>query len=618
MPRQKRPRAHVFPKIVRPSAYPPRQVSAHLIALAGRVTGWAAGNVRVPGYLGGMAGEIEAVGAARELPGVGLTAASTRVLAAIPGWWAAQATAAGLRGDWLDVDRAVEARPPAEIGALESPDISGLSPDELGRAYVESLTVESRSRHGRHYTPTLLADRLWAMARAALGWGREPHILPALVRDPAAGGGALLLPVLREHLRASRDTDPSIVMAGLPQVIHGVDVDPWAVYVANVALAATALTTIAQIPEALRRPAPQLAEVGDGLAERLPPALVSIQNPPYGRVSLTPELRARFAGSVYGHANLYGLFMAAGVDGISDDGVLAVLVPTSFTAGLYFHKLRGHLADTAPLHSITFVEDRSGTFSGVLQETCLAVFTKKGGRRAEVTRANGHIVAVATVPVPRTSAPWLMPRESSDADLAAAASALPLTLTTAGWRASTGPLVWNRRKEDISADSSAKSAMVVWAADIVHGRVVRSTARNRLRFLELSQPSDHEVMLLEDPAVLVQRTTAPEQQRRLVAADLDAATLAALGGRVVAENHINVLRPNAASPLLGRELLCRLLNTRTMDRLVRCISGSVALSAYELAALPLPAAEVLASWEGLDGDALESAVAAAYRPRRSG
>ena len=45
---------------------------------------------------------------------------------------------------------------------------------------------------------------------------------------------------------------------------------------------------------------------------------------------------------------------------------------------------------------------------------------------------------------------------------------------------------------------------------------------------------------------------------------------------------------------------------------MRCISGSVAVSSYEIDTLPLPEASVLASWESLTGPELENAVAKAY------
>lgn len=45
---------------------------------------------------------------------------------------------------------------------------------------------------------------------------------------------------------------------------------------------------------------------------------------------------------------------------------------------------------------------------------------------------------------------------------------------------------------------------------------------------------------------------------------------------------------------------------------MRCLSGSVAVSAYELESLPLPSAKVLRDWNTLTGTALEAAVASGH------
>lgn len=120
-------------------------------------------------------------------------------------------------------------------------------------------------------------------------------------------------------------------------------------------------------------------------------------------------------------------------------------------------------------------------------------------------------------------------------------------------------------------------------------------------------------MRLSEPAVLVQRTTAPEQPRRLVAATMTADMLReAWEGAAVVENHVNVLRCTTPDTPLSAELLTALLNTRTLDRLYRCMTGTVAVSAYELEALPLPAADVLATWAALPEHELTTAVAAAF------
>lgn len=544
-----------------------------------------------------------------------LSGETAAILATLPQWWRSQAIRAGLSGEWLELAHALAVSVPAGLPAMDpSPAISGsISAQELGQAYVESMSSKTRSENGRHYTPAILSQRLWTMAREALGWGADPVSLPGLVRDPACGAGSLLLPVIREHLAANSNTEPALVISGLAARIQGVDLDEHAVYLANVILGAEALPTLARVPETRRRPIPQMAIVGDGLAER-ETALVTIVNPPYGRMKLSGEDRDRFVDVLYGHANLYSLFMAAGAANLAEKGVLAALVPTSFTSGLYFHKLRQFLASSASLESVTFVEDRSGVFAGVLQETCLAVFSRRKNRKVRVSRANGSIAQVAVTPVPKDGRPWLIPREAADAAIAAAAAKLPLTLEATGWHASTGPLVWNRRKNDLFSRPSGNRTRILWAADFENGIIGRHRNRDTLRYLAINGPQDEKTMVLFDEAVLVQRTTAPEQTRRLIAADLSPDALELLGGRVVVENHVNVLRPTTDTPLLDRATLARVLHTTTMDRLMRCISGSVAVSSYELGSLPLPAAEVLASWADLDSADLEAAVAAAYQP----
>ena len=409
--------------------------------------------------------------------------------------------------------------------------------------------------------------------------------------------------------------DARVVLAGLPNVIEGVDADPAAVWIANVVLAAEALPVLAAVPAARRRPLPALARVGDGLASAPASARLVLMNPPYGRVRLTPDDRVRFASILYGHANLYGLFLGAALESLDDAGVLAALVPTSFTAGRYFSSLRQEISRVAPLRDATFVAARGGVFAGVLQETCLAVFTKRKARRTTIASINGHVSDVARVKSPRGSAPWLLPRRADDAHIAAAALTMPLTLSAAGWRASTGPLVWNRRRDDLSSHPGARRFRVVWAADFDNGLLNCDRARDALRYLRVRDDADEAVMTLTTPAVLVQRTTASEQRRRVVVTKLTRDHLAMWGGAVVVENHVNVLRPRTPKtrPLLSESTLAAVLTTKTIDQLARCISGSVALSAYELESLPLPHADVLAAWETLEGPRLERAVADAYR-----
>lgn len=547
-------------------------------------------------------------------PAAELTPVAAAVLAAIPAWWSARAARAGLDGEWLDVHYAVAVAPPLVLGEAPplEPDWGLLTPEEVGAAYVESLTSETRARHGRHYTPHELADQLWSMTKSSLGMKEPVMPLPGLVRDPACGAAALLLPPLREHLRASAKVDPRFVLSQLPSVIEGIDSDPAAVWVANIVLAAEMLPTLARIPAHQRRSLPALARVGDGLAQGRSPARAVIMNPPYGRVRLSPEDRARFAESLYGHANLYGMFMAAGAESLDEQGVMSALVPTSFTGGRYFQPLRAHLTSNLRLAGVTFVADRSGVFTSVLQETCLATFTPRRIRKMTVRSIGSAVEEVATIAPPTGGNPWILPRRTDLAPVAAAAATLPNTLASAGWKVSTGPLVWNRRKEDLSSRPANDRYPIVWAADIDSGAVTRSPSRSHTRYLTTRSARDRGVMVLNEAAVLVQRTTAPEQQRRLVVAELSEEYLERVGGGVVIENHVNAIRPHGDTQMLSRGLLARLLSTVALDKLVRCISGSVALSAYELESITLPDVETLTRWESLSSEELEQAVSHVY------
>lgn len=558
-------------------------------------------------------------GSRRELapddPAGEVGAATRALLAAVPAWWAARARETGLAGPWLDVFYAVDAPAPSFVEASIDPagPTDELTGEALGQVYVKTLSAGVRARHGRHYTPDNLAKHLWELARADAGMPPTGARLTFLVRDRACGAGALLIPPLREHVQASVRTEPALALAALPEIIAGIELDPNAAWLANVILAAEALPLVRAVSARQRKPLPALVTCGDGLETGDRKARIELQNPPYGRVKLSPSERERWAHVVYGHANLYGLFMAAAVEDLEEDGVLAALVPTSFTSGKYFENLRGFLAKAARLRNAAFVADRE-TFESVLQETCLVTFGRRKTKYTRLIAVNGHVEPVARVKVPTTSLPWLLPRRADDAPVAAAAAAHPLRLSDVGYRCSTGPLVWNRRADDLSAKWTAKSARVIWAADIDGGVLHRDKARDKMRYLRLREGDLDRFMIRTEPAILLQRTSAPEQARRFVAAVLGESELEEWGGRVAVENHVNVLHAVKPEPMLDIETLAAVLHTETMDRVIRSLSGSVAVSAYEIDAIPFPSADVLSSWNGLRGMELEKAVADAYRP----
>jgi adenine-specific DNA-methyltransferase len=130
---------------------------------------------------------------------------------------------------------------------------------------------------------------------------------------------------------------------------------------------------------------------------------------------------------------------------------------------------------------------------------------------------------------------------------------------------------------------------VVWAEAVTpDGRfVLKASKRNHQAWYQPRSAGDSN--LVERARVLVQRTTAKEQRRRLIATDMPE-TLLTRCGQVAIENHLNMVRPIKRKPEVSRSTLAAFLMTETADRVFRCINASVAVSASELAAMPLPTA----------------------------
>lgn len=408
----------------------------------------------------------------------------------------------------------------AEPAAIEACPRGGDGAAWLGARYVEALPRSLRSREGRYYTPRVLAARLVEQA-----WRLAPRAARGLVVDPACGAGALLGAAAERKVAQS---PPDEALRWVAEHLRGRDLDPLAVWLCNLTVWSALLPAWRALTPRERSRLPLVAHRADGLDD---PDLASLvlTNPPFGRVRLAPAERLRFASALYGHANRATLFLQDAVARLNGPGAAAAFVmPASVVGGAYFQRLRSLLAEQAPPAWLAFVADREGVFPGeVLQEAVLGVFVRGGRWRSiacERISMNGEVrrEPLARVPKPRRPhEPWLLPREPEDGDLIALATGLSHRLDDYGWRVSTGPLVWNRHRDQLSAGPGPGRLPVVWAGDVRQGRLELGTVRAG-RWCEVRV--GQEWLVLDRPAVLVQRTTAPEQPRRIVAAALDAHT----------------------------------------------------------------------------------------------
>ena len=469
----------------------------------------------------------------------------------------------------------------------------------LGVLYTTLLPEDVRSGFGAYYTPPALCQRLLDMAtEACVDWST------CKVLDPACGGGAFLSPVARRMMENLGKCAPKIALSNITSRLSGFEIDPFAAWMSQVFLE----LTLNHVCRAANTRLPWMIRVCNSL-EQVPEDQqfdLVVGNPPYGRITLSSELRERYKRSLYGHANLYGVFTDLALRWAAPGGVIAYVTPTSFLAGGYFKALRKLLANEAPPVAIDFVNDRKGVFEGVLQETLLATYR----RNDPVDRAAVHFIVIDSkgnadttqagdfkLPSDR-SAPWLLPRIPEHAILIKCMSQMPHRLKDWGYKVSTGPLVWNRYKDQLRFKNGKNTQPLIWAECIAGpGRFIfRAEKKNHSPYFEIGEKDDW--LLIDKPCVLLQRTTAKEQQRRLIAAELPKDFLKKHGS-VVIENHLNMVRPLNGQPVVSPAAVSVFLNSEIVDHAFRCISGSVAVSAFELENLPLPSPKQMKKIETL-------------------
>ncbi len=466
----------------------------------------------------------------------------------------------------------------------------------LSTLYTLLIPDELRAEHGAFFTPPPVVDRLLDMAAdAGADWSRHS------VLDPAAGAGAFIIAVSVRIANALRDGGGTgvEVLDHVESHVSGVEIDAFSAWMADELLsialwehcveAGRAVARVVRTADSLRM------ELGDSRYDLV------IGNPPYGRITLDPELRSQYSRSLYGHANLYGLFTDLAVQLCRPGGVISYVTPASFLGGQYYKNLRALLAADAPPVAIDFIADRAGVFDKVLQETVLVTLVR-GARAGWVsvctTQPSGlnplcEIVRSGDFRLPSDPhAPWLLPRDESDVGLLHCSSRMPHRLVHYGLAVSTGPLVWNRHKAQLATRQGQDRFPLIWAESVLPTGEFRFSyrRRNHQPYFAVKAKQDH--LLTREPVVLVQRTTAKEQSRRLVAALLPASFINQHSA-VVVENHLNMVYPVEDECRVSLRAVCALLNSGVADQLFRCINGSVAVSAFELESLPLPPPEMM-------------------------
>lgn len=455
----------------------------------------------------------------------------------------------------------------------------------IGAIYTILLPNNYKSKLGIYYTPPVLTERLLdTLAAEGTNWAKDK------ILDPACGGGAFLIPIANRILGDYRIKclTAEEKLNYLATHIKGFEIDPFAGWITQVLLDILTYEESISAGKKLKNVVKITDTIVTALNMKEKYDLI-VGNPPYGKITLNEGIRKSYSRSLFGHANMYGLFIDAALRLKKNNGLIGFVTPTSFLGGEYFKNLRSLLLENAPLISIDFISARSGVFDEVLQETCLAVFGKNNSKELCIhdinVSDNEHTVnRVGMFKLSMDTSPWIIPRHSSEINLINTISTIKNTIKDYGYKVSTGPLVWNRHKEQLSEDIKDGVHPIIWSEAICDGKFTFDYKVRKNKYIQLNEKQDF--LLCNQQAILVQRTTSKEQSRRILAAVMPKDYVDEWNGAVV-ENHVNIVYP-IDQPKISMEALNLILNTEIVDRIFRCISGSVAVSVSELHALPLP------------------------------
>lgn len=335
-----------------------------------------------------------------------------------------------------------------------------------------------------------------------------------------------------------------------------------------------------------------------------------IMNPPYKKLGAKANERLALAARGVSCSNLYSSFLALATMLLRPGGRLVAITPRSFANGPYFGDFRRFLLSNVTLDRIHVFESRSKVFADaeVLQENIIFSATRFGSTdNVTLSTSEGYEDTPISRNVPyseivKDNDPHQfihLPTSERDTKIAEAIANLPCTLAELGLKVSTGKVVDFRARSYLKSQPAEGAVPLIYPGNLRKGRVNWPLQIRKPQAI-LDVPQTQKLLLPGERFVLVNRFTAKEERRRVVAAvyepdDIDAA-------RVGFENHLNVFHSNERgiehSVAYG---LCAWLNSSIVDQFFRIFSGHTQVNATDLRSLRYPSLAQLSELGGALG-----------------
>ncbi len=480
-------------------------------------------------------------------------------------------------------------------------------------AEVSQLVLDKSNRRssGEYYTPLPIAEHLIELS----GLQATELIDGKCVVDPACGSGSFLASIAKKVVTDALEDKifPLEALNSLSRGLFGFDIQPFAVLITRSLLIYTCLPILSKC----------YSLVADSLFPnvRLADALLNQQywlengtfhyiigNPPF-----FPAKRDRldyleeYKEVLYGHPNLYQLFLWWAVRAAKPQGVVSFLLPQSMLSGFYFGRLRQKLNDCTNVLGITRMIDRKGVVGNADQQmmaVCLQVSKDKSqqdsGVNVRVTRSGTDISgskpyrARYSRVVQRVGEPesiiWVVSNDVLDYEICERLEAKCVTLAELDqtFELGNGGYVWNQHKDLIQEEHRDGSLPLVSAACIrPYELVFPYTGPHASHKRPFSLVNDEiEKLVHSEQAILIQRTTPRKVGRRLVAG-IPSNEFHAQYPNYFLENHVNYVKAMVEDKLDLLYGLMGWLNCDLLNFAFQLRNGTAQVSLFDLGLLPV-------------------------------
>lgn len=485
--------------------------------------------------------------------------------------------------------------------------IDKLVPEErdhvIATIYTLLLDQKRRKELGAYFTPPHLVEHLLARLQH---FGLD--ILNHRIHDPAAGGAAFIVPLVRRVVTEvqAAGTPNQEVLEWLCGRLTGMELDEGLAVVAN-ALMRRMLRDEFHLPV---NDDFSLIFQGNSLEDEATEELdVLIGNPPYGKVGAEGNVRWReaFSDIAGGQLNLYSMFVRQGLDRLKPGGLMGFVIPMSFIGGPEFKGFRARITEMADVLVLDLIEKRTDVFFDVIQDTAIIVLRKKtsaqtiGAPMTAVVRSDGSIERLGNPTITANGKPWRLPSTATEEG--------GFRLVDYGYRATVGHLVANRQPDRLRKGSGEGIWPLVWAKAVTpSGNFDHDRGIEHVGKIWVGAPAEAPY-IIRKACVVLQRTSNRKQKRRLNAAAVPQSFIDEHEG-VVGENHVIFLVPED-QPRIDPERLAILINSRPVNQRFESMCGTISVSVKLLAEVDLPDPTLLTNMP-IDSQLAEDSIISAY------